>query len=84
VQYEGAKFDWNSDNTNWGQFPGGLPGTANDYIALMDADVKAIVFRVDSPGGSYVASDTIWDAKGDLAVASAAASGEKQGRSDSL
>ncbi len=23
-------------------------------------DVKAIVFRVDSPGGSYVASDTIW------------------------
>ena len=25
------------------QFPGGLPGTANDYIALMDADVKAIV-----------------------------------------
>jgi len=25
------------------QFPGGLPGTANDYIALMDADVKAII-----------------------------------------
>ena len=25
-----------------------------------DDDVKAIVFRVDSPGGSYVASDTIW------------------------
>jgi zinc/manganese transport system substrate-binding protein len=25
------------------QFPGGLPGTAGDYIALMDADVKAIV-----------------------------------------
>lgn len=25
-----------------------------------DEDVKAIVFRVDSPGGSYVASDTIW------------------------
>jgi zinc/manganese transport system substrate-binding protein len=24
------------------QFPGGLPGTAGDYIALMDADVKAI------------------------------------------
>ena len=24
------------------QFPGGLPGTANDYIALVDADVKAI------------------------------------------
>ena len=25
-----------------------------------DKDVKAILFRVDSPGGSYVASDTIW------------------------
>ena len=25
------------------QFPGGLPGTQNDYIALIDADVKAIV-----------------------------------------
>jgi protease-4 len=28
--------------------------------AVADADVKAILFRVDSPGGSYVASDTIW------------------------
>ncbi len=28
--------------------------------ALKDDDVKAIVFRVDSPGGSYVASDSIW------------------------
>ncbi len=28
--------------------------------AVEDKDVKAIVFRVDSPGGSYVASDTIW------------------------
>ena len=28
--------------------------------AREDLDVKAIVFRVDSPGGSYVASDTIW------------------------
>jgi ABC-type Zn uptake system ZnuABC Zn-binding protein ZnuA len=25
------------------QFPGGLPGTQNDYIALLDADVKAII-----------------------------------------
>jgi len=25
------------------QFPGGLPGTKDDYLALMDADVKAIV-----------------------------------------
>jgi protease-4 len=28
--------------------------------AAQDSDVKAILFRVDSPGGSYVASDTIW------------------------
>jgi protease-4 len=28
--------------------------------AVDDRDVKAILFRVDSPGGSYVASDTIW------------------------
>ena len=28
--------------------------------AIKDDDVKAIVFRVDSPGGSYVASDAIW------------------------
>jgi protease-4 len=28
--------------------------------AAKDPDVAAIVFRVDSPGGSYVASDTIW------------------------
>lgn len=28
--------------------------------AIEDKDVKAIVFRVDSPGGSVVASETIW------------------------
>jgi protease IV len=28
--------------------------------AAADKGVKAILFRVDSPGGSYVASDTIW------------------------
>ena len=28
--------------------------------AIEDKEVKAILFRVDSPGGSYVASDTIW------------------------
>jgi protease IV len=28
--------------------------------AVEDRNVKAILFRVDSPGGSYVASDTIW------------------------
>ena len=29
-------------------------------MAAKDDNVKAIVFRVDSPGGSYVASDLIW------------------------
>lgn len=28
--------------------------------AIDDPEVSAIVFRVDSPGGSYVGSDTIW------------------------
>jgi protease-4 len=28
--------------------------------AAQDKNVKAILFRVDSPGGSYVASDTVW------------------------
>lgn len=28
--------------------------------AVEDPDVRAIVFRVDTPGGSYVASDVIW------------------------
>ena len=28
--------------------------------AVEDKNVKAILFRVDSPGGSYVASDAIW------------------------
>ncbi len=30
------------------------------HAAADDKNVKAILFRVDSPGGSYVASDTIW------------------------
>ena len=34
--------------------------TAAFRAAIEDPDVKAIVFRIDSPGGSYVASDTIW------------------------
>lgn len=28
--------------------------------AAEDTDVKAVLLRIDSPGGSYVASDTIW------------------------
>ncbi|HUQ93891.1 MAG TPA: signal peptide peptidase SppA [Bryobacteraceae bacterium] len=34
--------------------------TAAFRQAIKDNDVKAILFRVDSPGGSYVASDSIW------------------------
>lgn len=30
--------------------------------AVNDPTVKGIIFRIDSPGGSYVASDTIWQA----------------------
>lgn len=41
-------------------------GTGSDTVssafraAIKDQRVKAIVLRVDSPGGSYVASDAIW------------------------
>lgn len=34
--------------------------TAAFREAIEDEEVKAILFRVDSPGGSYVASDAIW------------------------
>jgi len=34
--------------------------TAAFRTAIEDKAVKAILFRIDSPGGSYVASDTIW------------------------
>lgn len=34
--------------------------TAAFRQAISDPAVKAILFRVDSPGGSYVASDSIW------------------------
>jgi len=45
---------------------GGRPYIGSDSVAaafraaIEDKRVKAILFRVDSPGGSYVASDTIW------------------------
>lgn len=39
----------------------GAETVARAFRAAVDAaDVQAIVFRVDSPGGSYVASDVIW------------------------
>ncbi len=34
--------------------------TAAFRAAIEDSNVKAILFRIDSPGGSYVASDAIW------------------------
>ena len=43
-----------------GQMMGSDTVSAAFRAAVRDALVKAIVFRVDSPGGSYVASDTIW------------------------
>jgi protease-4 len=49
-----------------GEFSGGTPVMASDTVAdaLRDAaknpEVKAIVLRVDSPGGSATASDAIW------------------------
>lgn len=52
-----------------GQAEGGAlsaPGAGADRIsdaianAAASEEVKAIILRVDSPGGSYVASDTIW------------------------
>lgn len=43
---------------------GGAMGSDTICAALRsarkDPNVKAVVFRVDSPGGSYVASDAIW------------------------
>jgi len=43
-----------------GQVMGSDTVAAQLRAAVRDDNVKAIVFRVDSPGGSYVASDTIW------------------------
>jgi protease-4 len=43
-----------------GQMMGSDTISAAIRAAVKDERVQAIVFRVDSPGGSYVASDTIW------------------------
>jgi protease IV len=43
-----------------GQMMGSDTVSAAIRAAVKDERVRAIVFRVDSPGGSYVASDTIW------------------------
>jgi protease IV len=48
------------DSPGGGQVAGS--DTLVDYIrkARADSDIKAIVLRVDSPGGSAIASDVIW------------------------
>jgi protease-4 len=43
-----------------GQVMGSDTISAAIRAAVQDDRVRAIVFRVDSPGGSYVASDSIW------------------------
>ncbi|TDC77182.1 signal peptide peptidase SppA [Actinomadura sp. 7K507] len=49
-----------------GPLPGSGPAMGSDTIgaafraAVKDDNVKAIVFRINSPGGSAVASDAIW------------------------
>jgi len=51
-----------------GTFSGAQPVMASDTVAeaiadaAADDDVKAIVLRIDSPGGSPLASDLIWQA----------------------
>jgi protease-4 len=55
-----------------GEFSGGSPVMASDTVAdaLRDAaknpEVKAILLRIDSPGGSPLASDLIWQAIRDV------------------
>ncbi len=51
-----------SDDSPFGRNDGILSGNMADAVskAAEDSKVDAILLRIDSPGGSYVASDTIW------------------------
>jgi protease-4 len=55
-----------------GSYSGGTPVMASDTVAealrdaAKDPEVKAIVLRLDSPGGSPLASDLIWQAIHDV------------------
>lgn len=53
-----GKSDYNAVNGSQNMGSETVAGAIRAAVA--DKDVKAILFRVDSPGGSYVASDTIW------------------------
>lgn len=55
------------DSDEGGLFSGGPSITAEKYVKELqkladDEDVKAVVFRVNSPGGSAYASEQIWNA----------------------
>lgn len=52
----------NADDDGLFDEPGFEAYTVADAIsdAIEDEDIEAILFRVDSPGGSYVASDIVW------------------------
>jgi protease-4 len=56
----------NVGRTNDGPFGGGMVGSDTVVAAVNeaadDASIKAIVLRVDSPGGSALASDLMWKA----------------------
>jgi protease-4 len=56
VQRGRSEYDPFSDSASMGSDT----VTAAFRQAIKDDKVKAILFRVDSPGGSYVASDAIW------------------------
>ncbi len=51
-----SEFEWSM----WSPSMGSETVTAAFRAAVEDDEVEAILFRVASPGGSYVASDAIW------------------------
>ncbi len=53
------QFNWND-----GIFADDLVETLNDVAK--NPDIKAVIIAINSPGGSYLASDTIWNAIQDM------------------
>jgi len=60
IQASGAIRTGRSRRGPFGQAAGADTVAAAFRSAVRDERTRAIVFRVNSPGGSYVASDTIW------------------------